>query len=623
MSFRALFCLSAVILLAGAVSTAQADVPQLINYQGVLLDSGGQPVTTPVNVIFAIWDDPAAGDSLWSEEQTVSPDANGLFNVLLGSDSPIPDSAFSSADMYLSVKVDTDPEMTPRQRLASVAYSYRSATADAGGSNSGWVHHGDIVRLATETDSVGIGTSTPGQKLEVNGTVKMTGFDLPTGAANGLVLTSDANGVGTWEAASGGGSNWTVADSVLYTNNYLGIARGGIAGNILYGDSTFTMVNLGVACTTGQDGLDIVYSTIGGGMGNVAMQGYTTVAGGKNNTADLNYSTVAGGVRNFAHHYYSAVAGGIDNTATGESSTVPGGRDNTAQGNYSFAAGRRAKAYHSGTFVWADDTDADFASTGAKQFLIRAAGGVGIGTTTPTEKLDVVGNILVSGKATVGPGHTNTGTNAFVAGRDNAASGDGSIVAGGRNNAAAGDYSFAAGFSAEANHHGAFVWNDSKEHIPDIGQIGTHYVFASETENQFAACAHGGARFVTALDRNTGNPTAGVQVAGGGSSWSSISDRNAKENFDPVDARDVLEKVASFPISTWNYKAQDESIRHMGPMAQDLYDAFGLGIDERHINTIDADGIALAAIQGLYQENVDLKERVEQLEALVKQLLAK
>jgi len=85
----------------------------------------------------------------------------------------------------------------------------------------------------------------------------------------------------------------------------------------------------------------------------------------------------------------------------------------------------------------------------------------------------------------------------------------------------------------------------------------------------------------------------------------------------------VLEKVASFPNSTWNYKAQVESIRHVCPMAQDLYDAFGLGIDERLINTIDADGIALAAIQGLYQENVDLKERVEQLEALVKQLLAK
>ena len=90
----------------------------------------------------------------------------------------------------------------------------------------------------------------------------------------------------------------------------------------------------------------------------------------------------------------------------------------------------------------------------------------------------------------------------------------------------------------------------------------------------------------------------------------------------------MLARIAALPISTWSYKAQDESIRHLGPMAQDMYAAFGLGEDDRHITTIDADGIALAAIQGLYQqnleqqkENVDLKERVEQLEALVKQLL--
>jgi hypothetical protein len=68
---------------------------------------------------------------------------------------------------------------------------------------------------------------------------------------------------------------------------------------------------------------------------------------------------------------------------------VPGGYYNTASGNYSFAAGRRAKANHTGTFVWADSTNADFASTGANQFLIRAAGGVGIGTNSPDARLDV------------------------------------------------------------------------------------------------------------------------------------------------------------------------------------------------------------------------------------------
>ncbi len=53
------------------------------------------------------------------------------------------------------------------------------------------------------------------------------------------------------------------------------------------------------------------------------------------------------------------------------------------------------------------------------------------------------------------------------------------------------------------------------------------------------------------------------------------------------------------PLATWNYKAQDDSIRHMGPMAQDFHGAFGLGVSDKLIDTIDPDGVALAAIQGL------------------------
>ena len=80
-------------------------------------------------------------------------------------------------------------------------------------------------------------------------------------------------------------------------------------------------------------------------------------------------------------------------------------------------------------------------------------------------------------------------------------------------------------------------------------------------------------------------------------------------------------------METWNYKSQDPSIRHVGPMAQDFYAAFGVGEDEKHITTIDADGVALAAIQGLYRlaqekdrEIGDLKARLTVLEVLVEQL---
>ena len=89
-----------------------------------------------------------------------------------------------------------------------------------------------------------------------------------------------------------------------------------------------------------------------------------------------------------------------------------------------------------------------------------------------------------------------------------------------------------------------------------------------------------------------------------------------------MDARAVLEHVISMPITTWNYRSQSDSIRHMGPMAQDFYAAFGLGLGETTLDTIDPDGVALAAIQGLHAqvadlrtENQELRERLDRLEA--------
>ncbi len=99
-----------------------------------------------------------------------------------------------------------------------------------------------------------------------------------------------------------------------------------------------------------------------------------------------------------------------------------------------------------------------------------------------------------------------------------------------------------------------------------------------------------------------------------------VSDRNMKENFDPVDPADVLDRVMSMPISTWNYKNQDNSVRHMGPMAQDFWPAFGLGEDALRISTIDADGVALAAIQGLGNSLLDTQRQLDSQAADVEDL---
>jgi Chaperone of endosialidase len=78
-----------------------------------------------------------------------------------------------------------------------------------------------------------------------------------------------------------------------------------------------------------------------------------------------------------------------------------------------------------------------------------------------------------------------------------------------------------------------------------------------------------------------------------------VSDRNAKENFSPINPQTVLARVTAMPVTEWNYKT-DQSVEHIGPMAQDFHAAFGLnGPDDKHISVVDEGGVALAAIQGL------------------------
>ena len=124
------------------------------------------------------------------------------------------------------------------------------------------------------------------------------------------------------------------------------------------------------------------------------------------------------------------------------------------------------------------------------------------------------------------------------------------------------------------------------------------------------------------------NPTVNLTVGGEVTcvAVNITSDRNAKEQFKPVSAREVLAKVAALPITEWQYKTQGDA-RHIGPMAQDFHAAFGTGRDDKHITSVDADGVALAAIQGLHEivkeksaEVESLKQSVAELRELVNRL---
>ena len=150
---------------------------------------------------------------------------------------------------------------------------------------------------------------------------------------------------------------------------------------------------------------------------------------------------------------------------------------------------------------------------------------------------------------------------------------------------------------------GGFVWADSQPFDFDIGK-----------PNRFDARSTGGVRFVTAVDA-TGAPTAGVEVPPGGGAWSSVSDRAVKINVQDVDPRDILQRLVSVPIQRWSYAAQGPAILHLGPMAQDFAAAFEVGEDDKHISTVDADGVALAAIQGL---NAKVEQREAELQKQIR-----
>jgi len=111
--------------------------------------------------------------------------------------------------------------------------------------------------------------------------------------------------------------------------------------------------------------------------------------------------------------------------------------------------------------------------------------------------------------------------------------------------------------------------------------------------------------------------------------FTNASSRVLKENFAPVDPRDVLEKLRELPITRWNYKVEGPRVTHLGPTAEDFRQTFGLGQTDAAIGTIDADGVALAAIQGLHtlvqekdREILALEARIAKLESLVQQIVS-
>jgi hypothetical protein len=385
--------------------------------------------------------------------------------------------------------------------------------------------------------------------------------------------------------------------------------------------------------------------------GNQATGLNSAVAAGSNNLASAQGAFVGAGTANQANGISSLVIGGFDNRAvgidslvgagaghraTGARSVIVGGGYNLASGPWSFIGGGGRDGIENtpaGTNAL-DNVAAGIGSTiGGGQG--NRSGGPELNFTTVTGGLK---NTASGPAGTVGGGYNNTASGAFATvaggftntagpyanvsgGYNNTASGDDSAVGGGISNTtsglfatvpggysniAGGDYSFAAGYRAHADSEGCFVWNDhSATSENNCGGVANRVVMR----------ASGGFFFLTHPSN-----VVGATLSPGATAWSTFSDRRFKDYVRTVDGRRVLRKLAAMPISTWNWKSQDPGIRHMGPMAQDFRAAFGLGESETHISTVDADGVALAAIQGLHAELRERDARVARQNAKITSL---
>jgi len=207
---------------------SKTDVPALINYQGTLTDGGSVAVDTAISMIFTIYTDSTGGTAVWTETQPSVMVSDGVFNVLLGSVNSIVDTVFKDPQRWLGIQVGIDPEMQPRQRIASVPYAIQAAS---GGSDGDWTILGDAI-YSSVSGNVGIGTAAPLAKLDVRDTSSTNTagyFQISNSSNDTIALYAETNGGG--HAIYGKGSlDWG-------SHGVFGISGGnyGYLGSKLYG----------------------------------------------------------------------------------------------------------------------------------------------------------------------------------------------------------------------------------------------------------------------------------------------------------------------------------------------------------------------------------------------------
>jgi hypothetical protein len=262
-----------------------------------------------------------------------------------------------------------------------------------------------------------------------------------------------------------------------------------------------------------------------------------------------------------------------------------------------------------GSTTWDDANMDDFTFAGGNQVTASGYGAFSYGdqvTVSSTVGVGFGSGVTVSGTAGFSAGASNvcSGFACTAIGYTVRAGGQGSVALGYRTTAN-NDYSVALGYRASNNTHtGTMVMGDES----------TTDSVRNQADNEFRIRYNGGIRLRVSTAANGNTPGAGGNVGCDLTvavpTWTCASSRTLKENYAPVNGEDVLIRLRSVPVTTWTMIGADENVLHLGPVAEDFYQAFALGLGPTAIGMGDIDGVNLAAAKALEVRTTDLQAQL-------------